>query len=167
MSAVSKDDSSRELDDVAIRLATEQDATLLAELATRLTTFQLPPWRAAAEIATADAKGMVDAIRARSRDDQVLIAERRGAAVGCLHMQAPTDFFGRRHAHISVIATTKEAQGSGVGRVLLAYAESWSRERKLSLLTLNVFDANQRARRFYERAGFAPEIVKYAKSLDD
>jgi RimJ/RimL family protein N-acetyltransferase len=32
-------------------------------------------------------------------------------------------------------------------------------------LTLNVFDANARARRFYERAGFTPEVVKYVKPL--
>ena len=34
-----------------------------------------------------------------------------------------------------------------------------------SLLTLNVFAANERARRFYERAGLAPEMLKYAKPL--
>jgi RimJ/RimL family protein N-acetyltransferase len=35
----------------------------------------------------------------------------------------------------------------------------------MSLLTLNVFDGNTRARRFYESAGFAPETLKYAKEL--
>ena len=72
-----------------------------------------------------------------------------------------TDFFGTRHAHISVIATTEAAEGSGVGRALLAHAEAWARERGLTLLTLNVFASNARARRFYEKAGWAPEMLKY------
>jgi ribosomal protein S18 acetylase RimI-like enzyme len=93
------------------------------------------------------------------------MAERTAVPVGCLHMQMPTDFFGRRHAHISVIATTEAAEGSGVGRALMAHAEAWTRRRKLPLLTLNVFDANARARRFYERAGFTPEVIKYVKAF--
>lgn len=77
----------------------------------------------------------------------------------------PTDFFGRHHAHISVIATTAAAEGTGVGRALMEFAEAWARERHLPLLTLHVFAANTRARRFYERAGMAPEFLKYAKEL--
>jgi ribosomal protein S18 acetylase RimI-like enzyme len=82
-----------------------------------------------------------------------------------LHMLTTTDFFGRAHAHISVIATSESAQGTGVGRALMAHAEAWARARGMALLTLNVFDGNTRARRLYERAGFAPETVKYAKQL--
>src|SRR5690606_29159690 len=63
---------------------------------------------------------------------------------------------------ISVIATTGAAEGTGVGRALMAHAETRARERGLSLLTLNVFATNARARRFYERAGYAVEMVKSA-----
>ena len=80
-------------------------------------------------------------------------------------MLGDTDFFGNRHAHISVIATTEAAEGTGVGRALLEHAEAWSRDRGYSLLTLNVFVANDRARRFYERAGMAAEMMKYVKPL--
>jgi ribosomal protein S18 acetylase RimI-like enzyme len=151
--------------DLAIRPALEEDAPALSALAARLTAFDLPPWRTAAEIAQADASAMIRTVRSGSPDDEVLIAERHGIAVGCLHMQTATDFFGRRHAHISVIATTEAAEGTGVGRALMAYAEEWTRSRELSLLTLNVFDANSRARRFYERAGFSAEVIKYVKEL--
>jgi ribosomal protein S18 acetylase RimI-like enzyme len=75
------------------------------------------------------------------------------------------DFFGRHHAHISVIATSEAAEGTGVGRALMEYAEQWARKRNLTLLTLHVFAANARARRFYEKAGMAPEFLKYAKEL--
>jgi GNAT superfamily N-acetyltransferase len=75
------------------------------------------------------------------------------------------DFFGLRHGHVSVLATTAAAEGTGVARELMRHAEEWTRARGLELLTLNMFAANARARAFYERAGFEQEMVKYAKLI--
>jgi RimJ/RimL family protein N-acetyltransferase len=44
-------------------------------------------------------------------------------------------------------------------------AESWAREQGMAMLTLNVFDGNARARRVYERNGFAPETLRYVKAV--
>ena len=150
---------------IHIRPATPADEAILTAFAERLTSFELPPWRRPSDIAVADAKAMMAAVRAGSRDNEVLIAERSGIPAGCLHILADRDFFGTLHAHISVIATTSEAEGSGVGRLLLEHAEAWASARGHRLLTLNVFEANSRARRFYERAGWAPEMLRYAKPL--
>jgi GNAT superfamily N-acetyltransferase len=136
---------------------------VLVALAARLTAFDLPPWRQPGAIASADAREMLEAVSTAAPDNEVFIAERDGTATGCLHILGLTDFFGTRHAHISVIATTEAAEGLGVGRALLEYAEDWARRRGHNLLTLNVFAANDRARRFYERAGLVPEMLKYAK----
>ena len=43
------------------------------------------------------------------------------------------------------------------------FAEDWTTRRGLSLMTLNVFAGNERARRFYDRGGFEVEMMKYAK----
>ena len=150
---------------MTIRLARPSDRAALVALAERLTAFELPPWRTAAEIATADADAMLAAIDSGTADSEVWIAERSGVVAGCLHMLSVTDFFGRAHAHVSVLATTKEAEGSGVGRALLAYGETWARDRGLALITLNVFAANSRARGFYEKSGWTPETLKYIKPL--
>ena len=150
---------------IHIRAATAADEVALVELAGRLAAFDLPPWRKPEEIATADARDMVAAVRAASPESEVFVAERGGVPVGCLHVLETTDFFGTRHAHISVLATTVAAEGSSVGRALAEHADVWARRRGHSLLTLNVFAANERARRFYERAGFVPEMLKYAKPL--
>jgi GNAT superfamily N-acetyltransferase len=150
---------------ITLRAATRADEPTLVEMARRLIAFELPAWRRPEEISTADAREMMDAVIAGTSDNEVLIAERDGKAVGCLHMLMTIDFFGRPHAHISVIATSEAAEGTGVGRLLIERAEEWSRARGMSLLTLNVFDANARARRFYERAGFTPETLKYVKEL--
>jgi ribosomal protein S18 acetylase RimI-like enzyme len=151
------------MEDLTIRIATPRDRAAIESLAARLADFDLPAWRTPGEIAEADARAMMASIRAGSPDDEVLIAQRNSEPVGCLHMQTTTDFFGRRHAHISVIATSASAEGTGVGRALMSVAESWTRRRGLSFLTLNVFAGNARARRFYERAGFEPETLRYAK----
>jgi GNAT superfamily N-acetyltransferase len=152
--------------DLIIRPARATDEATLQELAKRLTAFELPQWRTPEEIAVADGRAMIEAVHGRDPDNEVVIAERDGVPVGCLHVLADTDFFGRRHAHISVIATTEAAEGSGVGRVLLEYTEAWARTRNLALITLNVFAENARAIRFYDRAGYAPEFLKYAKLLE-
>jgi GNAT superfamily N-acetyltransferase len=133
--------------------------------ARRLAEFELPAWRTGEQIADADGRAMIDAVRTGHEDNEVFIAERDGDTAGCLHVLADTDFFGQRHAHISVLATTTAMEGTGVGRALLAYADEWARRRGLALLTLNVFAANARARRLYEKSGFVPEILKYAKPL--
>jgi GNAT superfamily N-acetyltransferase len=151
---------------ISIRAATVADERALVELARRLaSSFDLPPWRRPDDIATADAREMVEAVRAALPGSEVFVADRGGVCVGCLHVLETTDFFGTPHAHISVLATTVAAEGSGVGRALLDHAEAWARSRGHSLLTLNVFAANERARRFYERAGLLPEMLKYTKPI--
>jgi len=150
---------------LAFRGATPADIPSLTALASRMANFELPPWRTADEVTAADGQAMVSAVRAADPDSEVFVAERDGVIAGCLHMVVAADFFGRRHAHVSVIATSADAEGSGVGRALMAFAEDWARGRQLPLITLNVFAANERARRLYERAGFEVELVKYAKRL--
>jgi GNAT superfamily N-acetyltransferase len=148
-----------------IRRATADDEAALLAMARRMADFAVPRWRTPAQIIEADGRDVVRAAIAGEPDQDVFVAEVDGAPAGCLYVHPAQDFFGRRHAHISVIATTAAAEGTGVGRALVAHAEAWARERGLSLLTLNVFAANSRARRFYERAGFDVEMVRYAKEL--
>lgn len=152
---------------LVIRRAAMSDEAALLGLAERLCTFELPAWRSREQITSADWRDMMKAVRASEPDQDVFLAERDGTAAGCLHILATTDFFGLRHAHISVIATSAEAEGSGVGRALMAHAEDWARSRRLPLLTLNVFATNTRARRFYEHAGMRAEFLKYAKPIND
>lgn len=152
-------------DELRMRLAVPADEMAVRSLADRLTAFELPPWRRPEQISTADAREMLEAIASSGEDNEVWIAERSGRIVGCVHVLATLDFFGHLHAHISVIATTADAEGTGAGAALLAHAENWARRRGFTLMTLNVFASNDRARRFYEKAGWVPEMLKYVKPL--
>ena len=150
---------------LTIRKATAEDERHILVLSSRMANFDLPPWRTAEEITGADARAMLDAVRGGHPDSEVFMAERDGVVAGCLHMIVAADFFGRHHAHLSVIATSEAAEGTGVGRSLMDYADEWARARRLPFITLNVFAANARARRLYEKAGYSLELLKYAKEL--
>lgn len=96
-----------------------------------------------------------------------MVAEVEGVPAGCLHVLTRTDFFTLKpHGHISVIAITKEAEGRGVGKALMAHAEGWARERGYDHLTLSVFPANRRALALYIRHGYEVELLSMRKAIE-
>jgi ribosomal protein S18 acetylase RimI-like enzyme len=60
-------------------------------------------------------------------------------------------------AEIAAIYVSPDDWGQGIGQKLLSAAVSRALGNGFSELTLWVLDANQRARRFYEKFGFAPD----------
>lgn len=151
---------------VAIRLATAADRAFLSGLADRLAAFDRPAWRSHDEIAEGDRRALNDALDAPHPGTALFVAELEGAPVGCLLMWTLEDYFSQQpHAHISVIAVTREAEGRGVGRALMAHAETWARDRGHQSITLSVFDSNRRARALYERVGYVTEMRRMTKRL--
>ena len=149
-----------------IRLATAADREFLVGIADRLADFDQPVWRTREEIADGDRRALVDALDHPAPDRDLFIAEMDGTRAGCLLMWTLEDYFANlRHAHVSVLAVTRDAEGRGVGRALMERAERWARERGYRRITLNVFDSNHRARALYERTGYAPETRRYVKEL--
>ena len=110
---------------------------------------------------------IAQALSGASPDATVLVAEGHEAEpLGFVHLHSAIDFFtGERHGHVSDIVVTAEAEGGGVGQALMAAAEAWARSLGYRLLSLHVFEANARARAFYERLGYRPDIVKLIKAL--
>jgi GNAT superfamily N-acetyltransferase len=94
------------------------------------------------------------------------VAEQDGRPAGFAFLEHATDYFsGARHGHLGMIAVAADSEGHGVGRALMDAAEAWARAQGYARLTLNVFEGNTRARRAYERAGFAVETIRYVKEL--
>jgi ribosomal protein S18 acetylase RimI-like enzyme len=151
---------------VAIRSATPADRDFVLGLAERLADFERPPWRTRQEIAEGDRRALAQAFDDPQEDTALFVAELDGRPAGCLLMWTLEDYFSQQmHAHISVLAVTAEAEGHGVGRALMAHAESWARESGRRCLTLSVFEGNRRAQALYERVGFASEMRRYVKPL--
>ena len=151
---------------VAIRSATPADRGFLAELANRLADFDRPAWRSHEDIADGDRRALFDALDHPQQGTELFIAERDGTRAGCLLMWTLEDYFSQQwHAHVSVIAVTREAEGTGVGGALMAHAESWARARGHTNITLSVFEGNRRARALYERVGYTTEMRRMIKVL--
>jgi ribosomal protein S18 acetylase RimI-like enzyme len=151
---------------VAIRSATAADRKFLDRLAERLADFDRPAWRTREEIADGDRRALYDALDHPQPGTELFIAELDGQPAGCLLMWTLEDYFSQRwHAHVSVIAVTRDAEGQGVGTALMAHAETWARARGHDSITLSVFEGNARARALYERCGFASEMRRYTKPL--
>lgn len=151
---------------VAIRSATSADRAFLSRLADRLADFDRPVGRSHAEIADGDRRALFEALDNTRPGTELFIAELGGTPAGCLLMWTLEDYFSRQwHAHVSVIAVTKEAEGRGVGRALMEYAEHWARQRGHRSITLSVFEGNQRAQALYTRVGYQTEMRRMVKLL--
>jgi ribosomal protein S18 acetylase RimI-like enzyme len=151
---------------VAIRLATEADRAFLSVLAERLADFDRPAWRSHEEIADGDRRALFEALDYPRPGTELFIAELDGTPAGCLLMWTLEDYFSQQwHAHVSVIAVTKTAEGRGVGRALMEHAERWARARGHNSITLSVFEGNGRAQALYERAGYDTEMRRMIKRL--
>jgi GNAT superfamily N-acetyltransferase len=87
------------------------------------------------------------------------VAEANGSVVGWLFVgpyraDEGEEVPGPSCGEIGAIYALPEAWGLGVGRALLAYGLGELRRRGLQPVLLWVLAANDRARRFYEKAGF-------------
>jgi ribosomal protein S18 acetylase RimI-like enzyme len=82
-------------------------------------------------------------------------------------------FSARPLINVHDLAVLPAYRGQGIGRALLSSVELHARQRGCVKVTLEVQEYNQRARRVYERAGFAQAVygdttggsLFYAKAL--
>lgn len=154
-------------DPLPVRRAVLDDRDSLLALTARLAEFATPAWRTPREIAVADHAILLSALESAGADTAVFVAGAVGGPVdGFVFVSSKTDYFtSERHAHVEVLAVATAAQGRGVARALMAAAERWAADRGDRLITLNVFDANTRAREVYGRLGYVPETIHYRKAL--
>lgn len=150
----------------------------MLDLAQRLVDgFEAPAHRSKAELIQGDRRALeawfdangADAAAAApdaQPDEAMLIAEIDGTPSGVAYLVTLVDYFNERpHAHLSVLAVAKSAEGKGVGSALLDACADWARHRGSDRLTLSALVTNARARALYERRGFGGEYVRYVKTL--
>jgi GNAT superfamily N-acetyltransferase len=151
---------------ISVRIATPADHDFVVQTARRFAAFGPPEWRTPHEIVAGEVRCLDEFFERGMQGATLLIAEDSGAPAGFAFLEHHTDYFsGERHGHLGMIAVTEEAEGRGAGAALLDAADRWTRDHGYTRLTLNVFEANARARRAYERAGYRVETLKYVKSL--
>jgi len=153
-----------------IRTAVESDLPAIHEIVPRFVDFDPPPWRDASSIVNSTRQFLAERVERRPVGTMVRVAHDEsstgGAVLGFIHCEIHRDpFTGEPKGYVSEFAVRAEAEGTGVAAQLMEEAEVWARENGARWLSLNVFERNARARRFYEREGFVPESVTYLKVL--
>ncbi len=103
-----------------------------------------------------------------AREDVVIALaetdEPDGYAVGTVVAREASPY---KHASVTMlvdqVGVRADMRGAGVGRALMAWIEAEARARGCGALQLDVLSVNAGARGFYERLGYLPEQVRYAK----
>jgi GNAT superfamily N-acetyltransferase len=140
--------------------------------------FEAPPHRNKQELIEGDRRALAEWFDARTADDSraeaqrakaeeaMFVAELDGTPAGVAYLVTLVDYFNLRpHAHLSVLAVSKHAEGKGVGSALLDQSVAWAKERQSDRLTLSALVTNSRARALYERKGFGAEYIRYVLPL--
>ena len=155
--------------EIRIRPARQSDKDPVVALVPRLRAFGSQWLRPDDALDRAEGEAIARAISAPPDGAIVLIAESSAVenkVAGFAYAETATDYFTReKHGHLAIIAVHADAEGHGVGRQLIEAVEDWATTLGYRFITLNVFAENDRARKVYERAGYSPDTIRYAKEL--
>lgn len=127
-----------------IRLARLSDAPTIAELAGQL----------GYPTSTEQALYRLQILLA-SNEDAIFVAEDDTARViGWVHVHARPSLIDLPYAEIGGLVVDQSQRSAGVGRALVAEAETWTRGRGCASLWVRSNIIRERAHHFYEELGF-------------
>jgi ribosomal protein S18 acetylase RimI-like enzyme len=66
---------------------------------------------------------------------------------------------------ITTLVVSADAQGRGIGRMLVEAAESWMRQQGCKLVEVTSNDRRAEAHAFYRHMGYERTSIRFAKSL--
>ena len=137
--------------DIGIRAARPADAEAIAALAKQLGY-------------TAEVSAVADRLsRVLPRpDQQFLVADRDGTAVGWIHMLIVEYVEAEAFVVIGGLVVDRDHRKQGIGRRLLAHAESWAAQHGCSVVRLSSTVQRLEAHMFYERAGYTKIKRQYS-----
>lgn len=150
-----------------IRPGGPEDEAAVLGMATRLSDFPVPPWRTPTEIARADDQILREQLYAPHVDRVLLVAEyQAGDPRGVILVSTRIDYFTQLPiAHVEVLSIAAGSEHQGIASALMSAAEEWARARGMQRMGLTVWEANARARRFYDHLGYRAETLHYLKEL--
>lgn len=141
--------------EVSVREAFASDAPRIVALAAQLG-YVIRPEHAQKQLAG----GVAD------RRIFVAVVPRVGV-IGWIGLLADESLLAERRTYVEGLVVEDEYRSNGVGAALLARAEEWARERACSSVCVRSNVTRERARGFYERAGY--DVLKmqtvFGKSL--
>ena len=151
---------------ITLRSATADDRGFIDGLSPRLSGVPRPAWHNLAAMEGFQDRHMAASFDAVDGAATLIACSGDGRRLGYIRLRPATDgVTDEACGYISLLATTPEAEGTGVAARLMAAAEDWARGRGYRLLSLDVFADNKRAVEFYERRGFRCETFRMVKPL--
>jgi len=153
-----------EQQELSIRPAAPGDSPALMALSERLA-IGVAPWRDPVRVAAA-VRGWVGSSLAAGHDGRTVLVARCGDQIaGLVSLAERSHFTGQTDAYIGELVVDARMEGRGVGQALLAAAEDWAAGRGLACITLETGAGNDRARHFYECAGYKEEDIRLTKPV--
>ena len=138
-----------------IRAPRDSDADAIAALVTELgypsSAAEIPARLAALSAESGSAVWVAEL-------DRKVIGIATGRAFAGVHVTAPV-------AWLTALVVAEAARGKGVGKQLMAVAETWARERGAAKLALTSALHRDAAHQFYKNLGYEHTGVRLAKTL--
>jgi len=99
----------------------------------------------------------------RSPDAEVLVAAAGEELVGSGYakiLPARPYLKHRQFAHLGFMYVRPDYRGRGINGMILEALTAWARARGISEIRLQVYDANESAKKAYTKAGFKPNLLE-------
>ena len=106
-----------------------------------------------------DEEALAELLKDPSRP--IFIGEDGGKVLGycfCIHREYTGDsvLSDRKELYIDDLCVDETCRGQGVASRLYSHVAQYAKEKGYAFITLNVWEGNDNARRFYEHLGFTP-----------
>jgi len=91
------------------------------------------------------------------------VIEHEGRIVGCGYVKlraSRSAYIHEQHAYLGFMYVEPESRRQGINKMILDSLISWSKERGIDDIYLDVYAGNAKAVGAYEKAGFVPEMVE-------
>ena len=73
----------------------------------------------------------------------------------------------RKELYIDDLCVEETCRSKGIATALFAHVTAFARERNCAFISLNVWQGNQQAQKFYERMGLSPRCTIMELKLED
>ena len=151
---------------IIIRAAHEKDRCFIFELSPRLAEVAQLKWHDDTVVKRMQDAYIAEMLNETSVPKTTLIAETDNTCLGFIHARSYKDSIsGETCGTVPLLAVSPEAQGMGIGGILIESAEIWAKNLGYRLLHLEVFANNTNAYRFYQNQGFQAETIHMIKPL--
>ena len=151
---------------ITLRPATADDRDFMDSLSSRFSSVPHVSWHDVTAMEGFQARHTAASLAPAEGSQTLVACAADGKRLGYIHLKPGKDgVTDEPCGYISLVATTKDAEGTGVATRLMAAAEDWARGCGYRLLSLDVFADNRRAVDFYQRVGFETETLRMVKPL--